>query len=166
MKITKPIATLIITLITTSLHADFIDIEKELYEPVAEMQKMDETMNQTIEQRHQENQMLTEQGVKNQIDEPMPTFSLEGEQYVLTKNMDNPENTKVEVNLKGEMLNISTITTTTKEVVTESGTQNSSFESTTEESLSIPHDADASTFQQSYENGELRVTLEKKKELF
>jgi len=163
MKPIKQTMILLILLITNSLYADFIDIQKEVYEPVEEMRQMDEAMNRAIEKRRQENQLLTKQQQEIEEQKPMPTFILEENQYVLIKEIDNAEKTKVDVKLDQELLHISTVTTITKKMVTESGTHDSSFESTTEETLSIPHDADSSTLQSDYSNGQLRVTLMKRK---
>jgi HSP20 family molecular chaperone IbpA len=162
MKMDFKIVTLVACLSTTALYADFVDIEREVFEPIREMQRMDEAMNQAIEKRRQENKTMVETQQKADAEEPMPEFVLYDKQYVLTKEINDPAHTKVDVKLEGNMVNISAVTTVVKKIVTETGAQDSSFESTTQESLSIPHDADPSSLQSALKDGQLRVTLNKK----
>ena len=153
----------IMTLLTSNmLYADFIDIEREVFEPVREMQRMDEAMNRAIEKRRQENQALIDEQQQADIDAPMPEFVLYDKQYVLTKEINDAAHTTVDVTLEQGMVNISAVTTTIKKIVTDVGTQDSSFKSTTQESLSVPHDANPSSLKSEYKDGQLRVTLEKK----
>lgn len=153
----------IMTLLTSNmLYADFIDIEREVFEPVREMQRMDEAMNRAIEKRRQENQALIDEQQQADIDAPMPEFVLYDKQYVLTKEINDAAHTTVDVTLEQGMVNISAVTTTIKKIVTDVGTQDSSFKSTTQESLSVPHDANPSSLKSEYKDGQLRVTLDKK----
>ena len=163
MKTNKKIILLLSCASMHLLYADFIDIERELYEPLEEMRQMDESMNNAIEQRREENQILIDEQQQIDLDLPMPDFELEGNQYVLIKNVSDAKHTKIDVKLEQRMLKISTVTTTMRDMMTEMGMQNSSFESRMEESLSIPYHADAGSLQSEYKDGQLKVTFNKKK---
>ena len=149
-------------LANTAVYADFVDIQREVFEPIEEMRKMDEAMNRAIENRRQENKVSMEEQQAIEMEEPMPEFVLYDKKYVLTKDINDAEHTKVKVKLEQGMVTISAVTTVVKKIVTETGTQDSSFQSTTEDSLSVPHDANPRSLKSTYKDGQLRVTLDKK----
>ncbi|SFV56394.1 hypothetical protein MNB_SV-14-1752 [hydrothermal vent metagenome] len=155
-KIVK-ITPLFFVLSSLSLFAD-IDLQKEMYEPAHEMMAMDEQMNRAIAQHRESNRILDESTGELQVTS-MDDFEERENSYVLEKNIEDFNNTKVDVKLENRELTISTETTIIKKTkFSESKTMKSSSSS-----LSIPEDADENSMQKSYKNGVLKITFSKRK---
>jgi len=165
---TKQIFT-IISILSVSSWA-LLDIEREINEPLAEMKMLDDAMNRGIKEQRERN-AARPIFIEDEIsfhEMPMLDFILEGNTYVLEKSVEDTSNTKITTKLEHRMLTITEIKKIEEVILAEeailgmSTTEKKYFESTTSETLSLPHDANEKTFLSHYSNGLLKVTVRKR----
>ena len=138
------------------LFAD-IDLQKGMYDSAKEMMAMDEKMNRAIDEHNKLNPNWDESTEVKVIS--VNDFEERENSYVLEREINDVNNTKVDVKLENRELTISTETTVIKKTkFSESKTISSSSSS-----LSIPEDADENSMQKSYKNGVLKITFSKRK---
>lgn len=156
-------------MLNTTVAFAVLDVEQEIYAPAAEMKMLDDAMNRGIEEQRQRNAskpMIIEDDAS--FNAPMLEFILDGDEYRLEKRVTDVSNTKIKTKLENRMLTVTEIKKIEEVVIEDSVTLGSSstkkeyFESTTSETLSLPHDADEKTFESHYENGLLQVKIKKK----
>ncbi|CAA6823642.1 MAG: Unknown protein [uncultured Sulfurovum sp.] len=147
-----------------------VDIEKEITEPVAEMKMLDDAMNRGIQEQREHNArrpMIVEEDM-NFSPTTMLTFVDKGNEYILEKSVIDIKNTEVKAKLENRMLTVTEVKKIEEVVIEDSVTvgvnskRTQFFQSTTSETLSLPKDADETTFFSHYENGLLKVSLKKK----
>lgn len=131
------------------------NLQKGVYDSADEMMKFDEKMNQLIAEHN---------GVKYEKEDNSDIIDFEEREksYVLEKEIEDNNNTQIELSVKGEMLNIEVTVREQEKVETET---ESSYETTLTQSIIpvyIPKNADKNSMQESYENGILKVTFYKK----
>lgn len=157
---------------TLSLWA-IVDSEEEIYAPAAEMKMLDDAMNRGIQEQRERNlqtPMQTPMMIMEEDDlfAAASEFQLIGDQYVLEKQVQDTENTEVKTKLQNRVLTITEIKRIEQVTIEESvtlganATKKQYFMSTTSETLTLPQDADESTFKSEYKNGALKITLQKK----
>ena len=137
------------------LFAD-IDMQKGMYDSAKEMMAMDEKMNRAIRE-HKKSDPKWDESIELKV-MSVHDFEEKKNSYVLEREIDDVNQTKVDVKLENGQLTISTTTTVIEKTeFSESKTINSSSSS-----LSIPNDADETQMEQSYKNGLLKITFPKK----
>ncbi|HHD75565.1 MAG TPA: hypothetical protein ENK95_01920 [Campylobacterales bacterium] len=166
----KSILTLLLLTIPLTTSFALVDIEKEMYEPAAEIEMLDEAMNKGIQEQHERNlrkPMLIEENHSFYTDEPL-AFVLKGNQYILEKKISDVNNTTVKASIKDRKVTV-TETKKIEEVFIEDSvtlgsevTKKQYFESTSTETLDIPLEADEKSFQTHYEKGVLSISLKKR----
>ena len=147
-----------------------VDVEKEINEPLAEMKMLDDAMNKGIKEQRERNaarpMIMGDEISFHEM--PMLEFVLKNNTYVLEKNVDDMNNTKITTKLENRMLTITEVKKIEEVILSEevtlgvSTTGKKFFESTTSETLSLPNDADEKSFLSVYKDGLLRITIEKK----
>ena len=160
--------TLILTLnamvLTTITAVAVINIEEEILGPVREMQMLDRAMERGMDQHNQKVQdvsTITDEGT-TMDNSPMISFQELDYSYKLVENIDNPENTKVKVNLEGDGVKIEATTEESKKMNNRNGMVESSSTSSTVQIIPIPFDADAHKMKSVYRDGVLTITIPKK----
>ena len=133
-----------------------IDIQKGMYDSAQEMMAMDEKMNRAILEHEKLNPNWDESIELKVIS--VQDFEEKEKSYVLEREIKDGNQTKVDVNVENGKLTISTTTTVVEKTeFSESETTDSSSTS-----LFIPHDADETKMEKSYENGILKIRFPKK----
>ena len=133
-----------------------IDMQKGMYDSAKEMMAMDEKMNRAIRE-HKQSDPKWDESIELKV-MSVHDFEERENSYVLEREIEDVNQTKVDVKLENGQLTISTTTTVIEKTeFSESKTINSSSSS-----LSIPNDADETRMEQSYENGLLKIVFPKK----
>jgi HSP20 family molecular chaperone IbpA len=150
-----------------AVHAD-MHLEENMYAPARDMMAMDAAMNKIIEEKRQQNKEnpIVFKDDKSFHEAPVAEFVEHNNSYVLEQVIEDDGQTKVEVTLVGNMLNIKSTTTTKDSMTTGSSSSSSSYVSISTQSMSIPSDSDAEGMEHHYQNGIVKVTLPKKKNQF
>ncbi|RUM68732.1 MAG: hypothetical protein DSZ07_06085 [Sulfurovum sp.] len=133
-----------------------IDLQKGMYDSAKEMMAMDEKMNRAIREHNQLDPNWDESIELKVIS--VNDFEEKENSYVLEREIEDNNQTKVDVKLENGKLTVS-ITTTTIEKTEFSESKSISSSSS---SLFIPHDADETRMEQSYKNGILKIVFPKK----
>jgi HSP20 family molecular chaperone IbpA len=149
------------------LQAD-MNLEENMYAPARDMMAMDAAMNKKIEEKRQQNRdnPIVFKDDKSFHEASVPEFVEENNSYVLEQTIEDATQTKVEVTMAGNMLNIKSTTTTKDSMSTGNSSSSSSYISISTQTLSIPSDADATGMKYQYTNGVVKVTLPKKNNQF
>ena len=151
---------------TLSIDAKDMNLEEQMYAPARQMEMLNDAMNRGIEeqrQRNRENPIVFEDD-KAFHDAPIAELIEKEKSYILEQNIDDANNTKVNVSISGNMLSISTETTRKDTMKSENSSSSSSYTSTTSTTITIPADADSRQMQHSYENGVLKVIIPKREQ--
>jgi HSP20 family molecular chaperone IbpA len=165
------ILSLLILVVTPVTLLAIVDMEEEIYAPAAEMKMLDDAMNRGIEEQRQRNArrpMLIED-TSTFTDKPMLEFVDKGDEYVLEKSVEDINNTTITTKVENKMLTVTEVQKIEEVVIEDSvklgsssSTKTEFFESRSSETLSLPHDADEKTVVSRYENGLLKVVVQKK----
>jgi len=134
-----------------------IDMQKGMYDSAQEMMAMDEKMNHAIREHKQANPKWDESTELKVLS--VHDFEERENTYVLEREIEENNQTKIDVKLENGQLTISTITT----VIEKTEFSESKTMSSSSTSLFIPNDADETQMEQSYEHGILKITFPKKK---
>ena len=162
---------ILVCLLVTIESIALIDVEKEVNAPAREMEMMDDAMNRGIAgQRERNENVFLPLGEDEKFDELlMLEFVLEDNIYILKKIIEDVNNTTVSIEVKNGMLTIKSVQkikaiTIEKEAMLGKGTDADLkyFESKTSESLSLPKDANIPSLVKNYENGVLKIMIQKK----
>lgn len=144
---------MLLLLSTLSLFAD-IDLQKSIYDSADEMVKFDEKMNRLIAEH---NGVEYERESSNIID-----FEERENYYLLERNIEENNNTQIELSLKDRVLSIEITVREQEEIKTETISSQETTMSQSTTSLYIPENADENTLEESYKNGILKVIFQKK----
>lgn len=136
------------------------NLQKSMYDAAEEMMRFDEKMNQAIIEH---NQLDAEDIDEMRLESMMINdFSETKEGYLLERNIENPSETEVKVEVKEGVLLISTKTLDKNFINNELNNTEITTMSSMSVSLFIPNDADENQMQEKYENGKLTITFPKK----
>ena len=144
----------LLLLSTLSLFAD-IDLQKAIYDSADEMVEFDEKMNRLIAEHN--GVEYEREGISNIID-----FEERENYYLLERNIEESNNTQIELSLKDRVLSIEITVREQEEIKTETISSQETTMSQSTTSLYIPENADENTLQESYKNGILKVIFQKK----
>jgi len=142
-------------LINLPIYAD-VDMQKGVYDSAEEIIEFDEKMNRVIA----EHNMLDPEDAKEAS--MVEDFKETKSGYVLTRDILDVNNTKVDVKLEKGILTISMSTTEKEEIAKGAISGYQSIKSSSIVSLFIPHNADENKMQKSYKNGVLEIRFPKK----
>jgi len=133
-----------------------VDLQKAIYDSAEEMMRFDEKMNRLIAEH---NGVDYEEEKMNTI---VVDFEEKEKSYVLEREIEDNDNTQIELSLKDGLLTIDTTVREQEKLNTETGIGHETTISKSSMSLYIPSDADEDTMQEVYKNGILKVTFLKK----
>jgi len=94
---------------------------------------------------------------------PIKGFKEEDNRYVFEELIDNPNNTDVNVTVNNYQVSIVTKTTHKEENLHENGMRVITSSSSTQMELTLPYMADMNTLTKSYNDGVLKISVQKKK---
>ena len=136
-----------------TLFAD-INLKKAVYDSAKEMMEFDEKMNRLIAEHN---------GVEYEKEKSSNIMDFEEREkfYVLERNIEDDNNTQIELTLKERLLSIEITVRELEEIKTETGVSHETTMSKSTTSLYIPQNADENTMQDSYRNGVLKITFKK-----
>ena len=132
-----------------------VDLNDGVYDAAEEMMQFDEKMNRLIAEH---NGVDYEEEKMNTIVD----FEEKEKSYVLEREIEDNDNTQIELSLKDGLLTIDTTVREQEKLNTETGIGHETTISKSSMSLYIPSDADEDTMQEVYKNGILKVTFLKK----
>ena len=132
-----------------------VDLQTGVYDAAEEMMAFDEKMNKLIAAHNGED--YEEERVSSIID-----FEEKEDSYLLEREIEDNNNTKIELSINNGMLTIDTTVKEQEALQTETGVSYETTISKSSTSLYIPNDADQDTMQEIYKNGILKVTFLKK----
>ncbi len=144
---------ILILLSSIQLFAE-VDLQKGIYDAAEDIMEFDEKINQLIAKHN--GVEYKKESTSNIID-----FEEKEHSYVLERNIEDNNNTQIELSLVDRILTIEITVREKKEVKTEQGI---SYETTITQSITplyIPKNADEHTMQDSYKNGVLKITFQK-----
>ncbi len=135
-----------------------LDMQRNFYDGAEEIEAMNASMNRAIK----EHRRAEDIAIKNDPLSPklitLDDFKETKDSYILEQNIEDANQTKVDVKLNNRELTISTETTKIeKKEFGESKTISSSSHT-----LSIPENADEGKMNKSYSNGLLKITFPKR----
>ncbi len=138
---------------TISLYAD-IDLQKGVYDAAEDIIDFDEKLNRLIAKHN---------GVeyKKEDSSDIMDFEEREDSYVLERNIEDNNNTQIELSLVDRILSIEITVREQTKIKTETGV---SYETTITQSITplyLPQNADENTMQDSYRNGVLKITFKK-----
>ncbi|MCK4441466.1 MAG: Hsp20/alpha crystallin family protein [Sulfurovaceae bacterium] len=148
----------IIVLYSLAINAD-IDMQKGMYDSAEEMIRFDEKMNQAIAKHNQWNRADEDEMRLNSMVED---FEETDNGYILKRNIDDSNHTKIDIKVENGVLHITTNTTEQKIISDVNISGSETILSSSSMSLSIPNDADENSMEKSYENGVLKIKFSKK----
>jgi len=140
-------------LMNVTLFAD-IDLKKGVYDAAEEMIEFDEKMNRLIAEHN--GVKYEKEKISNIVD-----FEEREKSYVLERNIEDNNNTQIELSLKDRLLSIEITVREQEEIKTETGVSHETTMTKSTTSLYIPQNADENTMQDSYRNGVLKITFKK-----
>ena len=131
-----------------------VNLQKGVYDAAEDIMEFDEKLNRLIAEHN---------GVEYEKEKSSTIMDFEEKEnsYVLEKNINDNNNTQIEVTLVDRILTIDITVREQKKITTETDV---SYETTLTQStipLYIPQNADENTMQESYENGVLKITFKK-----
>lgn len=131
-----------------------IDMEQGIYGAAEEMMAFDEKMNKLIAEHN---------GVAYvKESSPIEDFLETETSYVLEQNIEENNNTQIELDVKNGMLSIAVTIREIEEIKTANEISQEVTMSKSTRSLYIPHNADEKSMVEKYENGILKVIFLKK----
>lgn len=131
------------------------NLQKGVYDAAEEMMEFDEKMNRLIAEHN---------GVDYEKEKSSTIVDFEETQngYVLERDIEDNNNTQIELSLKDGMLTIETTVREQEKIQTKSEITYETTMSKSSTSLYIPSNADANTMREEYKNGIFKVTFLKK----
>ena len=131
------------------------NLQKGVYDAAEEMMQFDEKMNRLIAEHN---------GVDYEKEKMSTIVDFEETQngYVLERDIEDNNNTQIELSLEDGMLTIEITVREQEEIRTETEISYETTMSTSTMSLYIPSDADENSMNEEYKNGILKVTFLKK----
>lgn len=142
----------LITFLSTQLFAE-LSIQERIYDAAEEMIRFDEKMNQAIREHNQINDEDEMDLETMQVNDFLETPN----GYLLEQEIENYEETEVNVEIQNDLLVISTKTVDKDFFTTELNSTETTILSSLSVSLLIPHNADKGKMQKSYSNGLLTI---------
>ena len=136
------------------LYAD-ITLQTSVYDAAEEMMKFDEKMNKLIAKHNGVD--YEKQDMSSIVD-----FEERENTYVLERNIEDNNNTQIELSIKDGKLIIETTVREQEEIRTETEISYETTMSTSSTSLYIPKTVDEASMYEEYKNGILKVTFLKK----
>ena len=159
--LTKSFNSILLMILFSSLLFAEINVQTEIYDAAEEMIQFDEKMNRAIIEHNQINpQDADEMRLKAMA---INDFSETPSGYILERTIENPNETEVKVEVKEDVLFISTKTLDKDFFNQELNNTEITTMSSMSVSLFIPNDADKEKMQEKYENGLLTITFPHKK---
>ena len=138
-----------------------VSIQEKVYDAADEMIAFDEKMNRLIREHNEISEEENEEMHQNDID--IEDFEESKNAYELTHKIVDANNTKVTVGVLDGVLNI-VMVTRKKELVSNNGEEGvETTVDTSNQSIFIPNDADASSMQSSYIDGVVKIIIYKSK---
>ena len=131
------------------------NLQKGVYDAAEEMMEFDEKMNRLIAEHNGVD--YEKEKISNIVD-----FEERENSYVLERNIEDNNNTQIELSLKDGMLSIETTVREQEEIRTENEISYETTMNTSTMSLYIPSKANESTMREEYKDGILKVTFLKK----
>ena len=141
-------------LVNMMLFAE-VNLQESVYDAAEEMMQFDEKMNRLIAEH---NGVDYEEEKMNTIVD----FEEKEKSYLLEREIEDNNNTQIELSLKDGMLTIDTTVREQEKLKTETGISHEMTITKSSMSIYIPADADEDTMQEVYKNGILKVTFLKK----
>jgi len=151
----KKIVMMFLFLVNMTLFAE-VNLQENVYDAAEEMMQFDEKMNRLIAEHN---------GVDYEEEEKMNAivdFEEKEKSYLLEREIEDNDNTQIELTLKDGLLTIDTTVREQEKLKTETGIGHETTITKSSMSLYIPADADEDTMQEIYKNGILKVTFLKK----
>jgi HSP20 family molecular chaperone IbpA len=137
-----------------SIFADN-NLQESVYDAAEEMMQFDEKMNRLIAEHNGEE--YEKEKMSSIID-----FEETKNTYVLERDIEDNNNTQIELRLENGLLTIETTVREQEEIRTETQSSYETIMSKSSMSLYIPSNADENTMHEEYKNGILKVTFLKK----
>jgi len=134
-----------------------VDLQRGVYDAAEEMMAFDEKMSRLIAAHNGDD--YEKEKVSSIVD-----FEEKENSYLLEREIEDNNNTKIELSIKNGLLTIDTTVREQEALQTETGVSYETTMSTSSTSLYIPVDADQETMQEIYKNGILKVIFLKKTE--
>jgi len=131
------------------------DLQESVYDSAEEMMQFDEKMNRLIAEH---NGVDYEEEKMNAIVD----FEEKEKSYLLEREIEDNDNTQIELSLKDGLLTIDTTVREQEKLKTETGIGHETTITKSSMSLYVPADADEDTMQEIYKNGILKITFLKK----
>lgn len=159
----KKIEFIRILLLTTLLYNYSLaeeNLQKKIYDGAEEMIRFDEKMNQAIIEH---NQLNVDDIAEMRLESMMVNDFIETrEGYRLERDIENPNETEVKVEVKDGLLVITTKTLDKNFINNELNNSEITTISSMSVSLFIPNDADENQMKERYEKGKLTISFPKK----
>lgn len=146
--------TILLLFINLFLYAD-INLQTSVYDAAEEMMEFDEKMNKLIDKHNGVD--YEKEDMSNIVD-----FEERKNTYVLERNIEDNNNTQIELSIKDGKLIIETTVREQEEIRTETEISYETTMSKSSTSLYIPKNVDEESMHEEYKHGILKVTFLKK----
>jgi len=136
-----------------------VNVTKAIYEAAEEMMRFDEKMNQAIAEHNGFDESDDEE---MRLHDRVNDFEEIEDAYRLEHEVEDVENSKLEVNVQEGMLMVKTTTVNKEFMKFDENSAHSSTMNSYSFALFIPNDADVERMEKSYINGVLKIIFPKK----
>ena len=157
-KHTIKILFLILSLYPLLLLSD-VDLQTNVYDAADEMVAFDEKMNRLIAEHNGITEAEDQEMREN--DKSIEDFLEIDNDYVLRYEVEDHNNTKIELSLKKRLLTVKSTKTVKNKTILNNIVNYETTTTTATNSLYIPNDADEKSMKNSYENGLLIISFSK-----
>jgi len=156
----------IITLLYTSFgfatNVESLNLQS-MYDGAKEVEMLNKSMERGMELHNQPSEPILIESTETVMENtPNEGFQDLGNKFYLERVIEESKNTKVTVTINGNMVKIATKTTKKEYKSTPNGMAESSVNSSSTEELSFPQNSDISTFRKEYNEGLLKLFVDKK----
>ena len=136
-----------------------VDLQTNVYDAADEMVAFDEKMNRLIAEHNGITEEEDQEMRKN--DKAIEDFLEVDNGYVLRYEVEDKNNTQIELSLKEKLLTIKRTKTVKNKIITDNTANYETTTTTETDSLYIPNDADEKSMKNSYENNTLIISFSK-----
>ena len=141
---------------------DSLNIQS-MYEGAKEMEMLNKSMEAGMREHNQKSQPILIETTETVMDKtPLEGFQELNDKFFLEKVIEDSKNTKVTVTTSGNMVKIKTVTVKKEYKSTQNGMAESSYNSSSEEEISVPENADITKLTKEYRDGILKIFVPKK----
>ena len=140
---------------------------QSLYDGAEEMEMLNRSMEKGMQLHNQPpSRPIETQIVEKSMDtnSTIPGFKEENDQFYYEETIPNSENTKVDIDVEGYKIIITTKTTHKEESKKVNGMSIVESSSSSKMELTLPYNADMTKVKKSYKDGIVKITVSKKKE--